>query len=107
MQKDAQLMSGLGISARDNEISQQIQSASDRETSTLNSLSGIDFDRTYLDGQISYYRMVVDTMDRDLLPNARDPQVRASLQNARERANEHLREAQDLRNSLAMPGATR
>lgn len=108
MQKDDQLMSGLGISARETDMSQQIRSASDRETSNLASLSGSDFDRTYLDGQIGYYRMVLDTMDTELIPNTRDPQIRGSLQNARERANDHLREAQDLRNSLAAttPGGT-
>jgi len=107
MQKDEQLMSGLGISARDNDISQQIKGSADRQNAQLEQMTGLDFDRTYLDDQIGYFRMVLDTFDRDLLPNARDPQVRATLQNARERANDHLREAQDLRNALSMPGSTR
>ena len=107
MQKDEQLMSGLGVSARDNDVSRQIKSSADRQNAKLDQMSGLDFDRTYLDDQIGYYRMVLDTFDRDLLPNARDPQVRATLQNARERANDHLREAQDFRNALSMPGSTR
>jgi putative membrane protein len=106
MQKDEQLSNAVGVAPRDSEISSQIKSSSDRETSNLQSMSGVDFDRTYLDGQISYFRMVLDTLDRDLLPNARDPQLRASLQNSREQANDHLREAQELRNAISMPGPT-
>jgi putative membrane protein len=107
MLKDQQLMSGLGISAKENDISKQIKSSADRQNAHLESLSGIDFDRTYLDNQIGYYRMVLDTFDRDLLPNARDAQIRATLQSAREKANDHLKEAQDLRNALALPGSMR
>lgn len=103
MAKDNQLMSGLGVSATDSDTSGQIKAAADREKSNLDSMSGVAFDRAYLDDQISYYRLVLDTFDKDLLPNVKDPQIRVSLQNGRARANDHLREAQDLRNSLSTP----
>jgi putative membrane protein len=100
MQKDAQLMSGLGVTPRPNPVSQDIKATSDRQTKKLSALSGADFDRAYLDEQIAYYRTALDTFDKDLLPNARDPQIRADIMDARAKANEHLKEAQDLRLSL-------
>jgi putative membrane protein len=101
MQKDQQIMSGLGIEPRESYSSQQMKAEGERQTSQLSSLSGTAFDRAYLDDQIGYFRQVLDTFDQDLIPNARDPQVKARLVDARERANRHLKEAQDLRVSLA------
>ena len=105
MAKDDQLMSGLGIQARDTQASAQIKSAAAQQTDRLDSLSGAAFDDAYLDEQITYYRMVIDTFDRDLIPNAQDPEIKRVLQEARVRANGHLQEAQDLRSSIA--GASR
>ena len=65
MQKDEQLMGGLGISARDNDVSRQIKSSADRQNAQLEQMTGLDFDRTYLDDQIGYFRMVLDTFDRE------------------------------------------
>jgi putative membrane protein len=100
MKKDEGLMTGLGVTPKDTAVSQQIKSAADQETARLNGLSGTDFDRAYIEGQVTYYRKVLDTFDKDLLPNIRDAQIRADVAEARARANEHLKEAQDLRNSL-------
>jgi putative membrane protein len=100
MQKDRSLMTGLGVTPKDGDLSRQIKAAADEETTRLNALSGADFDRAYIEGQIRYYRGVLDTFDRQLLPNVRDPQIKADLSESRARANEHLKEAQDIRVSL-------
>lgn len=100
MRRDDKLMSGLGVSPRETQVSQQIKSASDQQTQRLNGLSGSDFDRAYIEEQINYYRTALDVFDRDLLPNAKDPQIRADIAEARSRANDHLKEAQDIRLTL-------
>jgi putative membrane protein len=100
IQKDAQLAGRMGVKPTDNEVSQRIRAIADDEMSRMSSLSGSAFDRTYIDGEIGYYRSVLDAFDHQLLPNTRDPQVRADLMDARSRANEHLKEAQDLRGML-------
>lgn len=100
MKKDDKIMAGLGISPTDNPVSQQISASADQEKARLDALSGADFDRAYIDEQIKYYRSAIDTFDKDLLPNVRDPQIRSRVEEARSRANEHLKEAQDLRLSL-------
>jgi len=100
MRKDDKLMQSLGISPRDSAVSEHIKSAADAQRSRLDALSGPEFDRAYLDDQISYYRTALDTFDKELLPAARDPKVRQQILDARSKANDHLREAQDLRLSL-------
>ena len=100
MRKDDKIMTGLGITPRDNPVSQQISASADQEKARLDALSGTDFDRAYIDEQIRYYRSAIDTFDKDLLPNVRDPQIRSRVEEARSRANDHLKEAQDLRLAL-------
>jgi putative membrane protein len=100
MKKDDKIMAGLGISPTDNPVSQQISASADQEKARLDALSGADFDRAYIDEQIKYYRSAIDTFDKDLLPNVRDPQIRSRVEEARSRANDHLKEAQDLRLAL-------
>jgi putative membrane protein len=101
MQKDNKIMSSLGIAPTDNSVSQQINAASAQQAERLNSLSGADFDRAYIEQQINYYRNALDIFDRNLLPNVRDPQIKANVTEARSRANDHLKEAQDLRLTLS------
>jgi len=101
LQKDAQLTSGLSIEPTDNAISKQLESAARRRTAKVDSMTGSDFDCTYLDEQVSYCRIVLDTIATELLPNSTDPRVRASLLSARERANEQLHEAQALRDAVS------
>jgi len=100
MAKDNKIMTGLGINPTDNPVSQQISASADQEKARLDALSGADFDRAYIDEQIKYYRSAIDTFDKDLLPNVRDPQIRSRVEEARSRANAHLKEAQDLRLAL-------
>jgi len=100
MKKDDKLMRDIGISPRQNAVSEHIKSVSDAQSSKLDALSGAEFDRAYLDDQISYYRTALDTFDKDLLPAARDPKVKSEIMDARSKANDHLQEAQDLRLSL-------
>lgn len=100
MKKDDKIMTGLGISPTDNPVSQQIKASADQEMARLEALSGTDFDRAYIDEQIKYYRSAIDTFDKDLLPNVRDPQIKAQVEQARAKANDHLKEAQDLRLAL-------
>jgi putative membrane protein len=100
MRRDDNLMNGLGVTPRETAASQQIKSNADQQMTRLNGMSGADFDRAYIESQINYYRSAIDVFDRDLLPNAKDPQIRQDLTESRARANEHLKEAQDIRLTL-------
>jgi putative membrane protein len=103
MDRDDQLMRSLHVKPRRNRVCNWLESVSDRRVARLDALSGSDFDRAYLEEQISYYRSVLDTFDKDLTPSARNPRLRAGLDEAIERANGHLREAEALQTELARP----
>lgn len=100
MQREEQLMKVLDIKPRDNAISERVNHFEGQQAAQLKSLSGPTFDQGYLDSQIEYFRMVLDTYDRDLIPNATDSQIRSNLVEGRARANRFLETAQNIRGSL-------
>src|SRR4051812_13319272 len=75
MAKDDKITGAIGITPRDNSVSKEIANAADAETDRLYGVSGDEFDRAYIDGQVSYYRTALDVFDRRLLPNIKDPDV--------------------------------
>ena len=103
--RDDELIRTLRIKPKESRVSTWIRAASNRRTARLDSLSGDDFDRAYLEEQIRYYRSVLETFDNDLTPVARKELVKANVTDARDRSSEHLREAQDLCGALACDDA--
>jgi len=103
MDRDDQLMRTLRVKAKESRVSAWIRTVSARRVERLEALSGSDFDHAYLEEQINYCRAVLDTFDKDLSSNVRNPQLEANLAEARDRASNQLREVQDLRAALARP----
>jgi putative membrane protein len=99
--RQKQLMDGLGISKpAETMIGVHVREVEKSRLRQLASLSGSDFDRAFLDGQIDNYRSLFETYDKDLVPNAKDPQIKESLEIWRARAERRLGEAQRLRDAL-------
>lgn len=66
--------------------------------------SGEEFDRSYVESQLEMHREVLDTIDRELLPRADNPDVRGLLQSMREDVQAHLEQAQELQQRIAAAG---
>lgn len=81
-------------------ISTTLKSEGDTATQELKGLSGAEFDRAYVDAQVQAHRSVLDAIDRDLLPSARNEDVRTMLQTVRAKVAGHLDEAKRLSAAL-------
>ncbi|HEX5393720.1 MAG TPA: DUF4142 domain-containing protein [Rhodocyclaceae bacterium] len=66
----------------------------------LSSLSGTEFDKAYVEAQIKGNQMVLDTLDQQLIPNAKSSELKAELQRARPVIAGLLQDAQQLQLSL-------
>ncbi len=67
---------------------------------TLQAKSGPEFDRAYMESQVAMHRRVLGTFDQVLLESAQDPQLQGTLEDARSRIQDHLREAQEVQSEL-------
>jgi len=81
-------------------------SATDTER-TLKAAPNDMFDKVYIDIQVADHQMVLDTLDRELIPNVQNPELKKSLQEQRTRVEQHLSQALEIQKMLMTPsGAT-
>lgn len=99
MNEDQSVLSQAQITPSDNAVSQQLRTDSQGEMSTLEGMRGRDFDREYIDSQIKDHNKAIELIDR-IIPNVKNPQLKAQLQNARPRLEAHLREAERLQQKM-------
>jgi len=66
----------------------------------LDNASGPDFDRIYVAAQVDAHRKLLDILDRELLPNAKNADLKALLLDARPKVAEQLRSLEAAQASL-------
>jgi len=72
-------------------------------TSTLNALKGdkgAEFDKAYIAAQVQEHQTVLDTINQKLLPNAKNADLRAYLDEIKPRVEEHLKQAKQIQEDL-------
>jgi putative membrane protein len=99
MNKDMQLFSRLQITPSQNPISQQLQSDAQTHLANLQGLSGADFDRSYIDEQVRDHNSVLELLDR-AIPNVKNAELKADMQNLRSMIAAHLAEAERIQQTL-------
>jgi putative membrane protein len=67
---------------------------------TLGSKVGSAFDKAYIEAQVKEHQDVLDMFDNELIPNARDLQLKVSLQEVRPMVAEYLGDARDIQKAL-------
>jgi len=96
-----QQQSSLNLSTAGSSVLQTMSSEGQRTMASLRDKSGQDFDRAYLQAQIDQHQKVLDTLDRQLLPSAKNTQLRTQLQSLRPTIQQHLQAARDAQKALA------
>lgn len=94
------LWSRTNMTARDNDISRGLQSGSAQTVSALNTYSGTDFDRQYINSQVDIHQWLLNTLDNTLIPAAHNRQLRDFLNAQRAAVAAHLDRARQLQNNL-------
>jgi putative membrane protein len=96
----------MGVSSAASPMLQTLSSQARQTTATLRDKTGKDFDRAYLQSQIEQHQKVLDTIDRQLMPNAKNPQLRSHLQSMRPTIEQHLQAAKDAQQALNTSGSS-
>lgn len=90
------LTSRLGITPTQSPASRNIQVTARQAYSQLSALRGSAFNRTYVNHQVTTHTRLLNGMNRYLIPNARNPQLRSALLQARPTIAVHLQHARGL-----------
>ena len=81
----------LGVTPKDNAVTQSLlDGAKTTTTKTLNSKKGNDFDRAYIDNEVSYHEAVISTVKNVLIPETQNAQLKELLQSVMPLLEHHL-----------------
>jgi putative membrane protein len=96
----ADLAKKLNVSPQESDTSKQLNQQADEETKKLKSLNGKAFDQEYAAHEVAYHQAVIDAVNKTLIPNAQNPQLKSALEGAVPLLQGHLQHAQQLEKSL-------
>jgi putative membrane protein len=94
------LVTKLGVKPEDNPTAQSLTSGGASNVKNLQSLSGAAFDKAYIDQEITYHQAVLDAMDKTLIPNAQNAELKALLVKVRPAFVAHRDKAKQIQASL-------
>jgi putative membrane protein len=94
-----ELATKLNVTPQDNPTSQGLKSDGDKNLARLRTLSGAAFDKAYVDREVAYHQQVLDAVDKVLIPNATNAELKALLVKVRPAFVAHLEHAKHLQKS--------
>lgn len=77
------LIMRLGITPRENAVSQGLKSSAEKNIVKLTPLRGDEFDKEYIDYEILFHENLLKIIDNELIHNVKDEQLKSSLVKAR------------------------
>lgn len=95
-QQGQALASRLGITPQQNDVSMMLKKDGDEAMMKLNQASAQDFDKTYIKSQVKIHKMVLETLDKKLIPSAQNAELKSMLVQTRGAVAMHLQMAEQL-----------
>ena len=78
--------------------------AARRTSRNLKTLKGAAFDKAYIDHEVAYHEQVLDAVDKTLIPNAKNEELKALLVKVRPAFVAHLEHAKMIQSSMGGMG---
>lgn len=90
------LVRKLKVTPEPNSTSESLKKGGDDNLSKLKGLTGKAFDKAYVDHEVAYHQAVLDAMDKTLIPDAKNAELKALLVKVRPAFVAHLEHAKHL-----------
>jgi Predicted outer membrane protein len=91
----------LGVTPEKSAMSNSLKSDGDKTRAKLNTMSGAEFDKAYVDNEVTYHETVIGALDKTLIPNTKNAELKTLLESARPIFVSHLEHAKHLQKSLS------
>jgi putative membrane protein len=98
--KATALAKKLGVTPEDSDTSKSLKADGDKMLAKLKAMHGAEFDKAYIDNEVSYHELVIGALDKTLLPNAKNADLKSLLETGRPIFVSHLEHAKQLQKSL-------
>lgn len=94
------LVTKLKVTPEENDTSKSLKEGGDANITKLKELKGKDFDKAYVDNEVTYHQAVIDALDKTLIPNAQNAELKKLLVNVRPAFVAHLEHAKHIQSSM-------
>ena len=92
-QQAVALAAKLKVTPEDNQTSQSLKTGGAENVKKLSGLSGAAFDKAYVDHEVAYHEAVLAAIDKTLIPNAKNEELKALIVKVRPAFVGHLEHA--------------
>jgi len=90
----------LGVKPQDNDTSKALKKEGQENVAKLKGLKGAAFDKAYIDHEVDYHQQVLDAIDKVLVPNAKNEELKALIVKVRPAFEAHLEHAKQVQANL-------
>jgi putative membrane protein len=90
----------LGMTPEASDTSKSLKSDGEKEMAKLKAMHGAEFDKAYIDNEVAYHESVIGALDKVLLPNAKNAELKSLLEAGRPIFVSHLNHAKEIQASL-------
>jgi len=94
------LVKKLKVTPEDNPTSKSLKSGGEENVKHLKTLSGAQFDKAYVDHEVTYHEQVLAAIDQTLVPNAKNEELKALIVKVRPAFVAHLDHAKMIQAKL-------
>jgi putative membrane protein len=94
------LVKKLGVKPEDNPTSESLKKGGAENVKHLKTLKGAEFDKEYVDHEVAYHQQVLDAIDKVLIPNAKNAELKGLIEKVRPAIDAHLQHAKMLQSKL-------
>jgi len=94
------LATKLNLTPEDNDISKGLKTGADQSSTALQAATGAAFDSAYIAHEVDYHQAVLDALDKTLIPNAQNADLKALLEKTRPAVAAHLERAKSVQAGL-------
>lgn len=94
------LVKKLNVTPEESDTSKALKQSGAETLAKLKELKGKEFDRAYIDNEVAYHQTVMDALDKTLIPNAKNEELKALLVKVRPAFVAHLEHAKHMQASM-------
>jgi putative membrane protein len=94
------LVTKLKVTPQDNPTSQSLKKGGADNVANLKGLKGAAFDKAYVDHEVTYHEQVLDAIDKVLVPNAKNAELKDLIVKVRPAFVAHLEHAKMIQGKL-------
>jgi putative membrane protein len=95
------LAAKLKLMPQDNPTSQSLKTGGEKNVANLKTLTGVAFDKAYIAHEVEYHQAVIDAVNKTLIPNAQNAELKALIVKVAPAFVAHLEKAKQIQAALA------